>query len=175
MCKDLDRIAPPAGASGLRMEDLEPGHLPALSELNRRRCNRRADRRFAEDVARGYRGFVAFRDGELVGYYWWVDWNHSPPHRDLARLGLDIPWEERDVYGSDFFILEEHRGGGIANDFLTKMEVALKERSYRRLWGYVAGSNRPARWLYRTRGYEPIYTIRQRTRFLRRQMQRGSG
>jgi GNAT superfamily N-acetyltransferase len=168
MRKDLDSIATPQADGDLRLEELRPGHLQALSEMNRKRCNTRADRRFAEDVARGYRGFVAFRDAELVGYYWWVDRDHSPQHRDLDQLGLAIPLETGDVYGSDFFILEEHRGAGTSNDFLAKLETALGERSYRRLWGYVAGSNRPAHWLYRARGYEPMYRITRRTRLLRR-------
>jgi ribosomal protein S18 acetylase RimI-like enzyme len=34
------------------------------------------------------------------------------------------------------------------------VETALAARGYDGLWGYVRADNRPARWLYSTRGYE---------------------
>ena len=37
-----------------------------------------------------------------------------------------------------------------------KIETALSELGYARVWGYVRGDNRPARWLYSTRGYEVV-------------------
>lgn len=161
LLKDLDSISAPSAASDLRVDDLEARHLPALFDLNRRRCYTRADSRFAEDLAHGYRGFVGFVGEELVGYYWWVDGTHHPRHRDLARLGLGIELGEGDAYGSDFYILEEHRRGGIANDFLFKVETALRERGFRRLWGYVESDNRPARWTFNMRGYQPLRTVTQ--------------
>jgi GNAT superfamily N-acetyltransferase len=159
MVKDLERISAAPGASDLRVEDLESRHLPALFDLNRRRCYARADRRFAEYVAHGYGGFVGFLGEELVGYYWWVDRTHRPKHRDLARLRLGIELAEGEVYGSDFYILEAHRGGGVADDFLYKLETGLRGRGYRRLWGYVESDNRPARWTYSVRGYQPTHTV----------------
>lgn len=159
LLKDLRQAPTPGVETPLRIEALDARHLPALHELNRKRCFTRADSRFAEDVAHGYRGFVGFLGNELIGYYWWVDWTDRPPHRDLSRLGLGIELAEGDVYGADFFILGEHRGGGVANDFLHKVETALRERCYRRLWGYVVAGNRPARWVYTLRGYEPVSTV----------------
>ena len=159
LLKELDESVEPAARGGLRVVELERGHLPLLYELNRRRCFTKADRRFAEDLAHGYRAFLAFRDDALVGYYWWVDRDHHPRHRDLRQLGGRLELEERDVYGSDFFVLEEHRGGGTADHFLDQVEAALRERGFRRLWGYVESDNRPARWTYRVRGYRPIETV----------------
>lgn len=165
---DLDRIAVPSVQSDLHLEDLEQRHLPALYELNRKRSFERADRRFASAVADGYRGYVAFRDGELVGYYWWVDAGVEQLHPDLAQLGLGIELGDGDVYGTDFFLLEDHRGEGRAVDFLYKLESDLRRRGYRRLWGYVVSTNRPARWLYSSRGYRSMWTVLQRTVLLRR-------
>jgi GNAT superfamily N-acetyltransferase len=159
LLKDLDSISAPSGASDLRVDDLEARHLPALFDLNRRRCYTRADSRFAEDLAHGYRGFVGFIGEELVGYYWWVDRTNRPRHRDLTRLGLGIELAEGDAYGSDFYVLEEHRRGGLANDFLYKVETALREGGFRRLWGYVESDNRPARWTFSMRGYQPLHTV----------------
>jgi GNAT superfamily N-acetyltransferase len=74
-----------------------------------------------------------------------------------------------DIYGSDLFLLEEHRGGGAAADFLRQIEASLRDRGYRRSWGYVVSDNRPARWIYSTRKYAPMWTVtRRRVLILRR-------
>ncbi len=161
--KALDSIVVPARPGDLRLEDLQGRHLPELSELNRKRGQPEADRRFARYLRDGFHGFVAHRGGELVGYYWWVDRDVHTPFPDLRKkLGLGIELGEGDVYGSDFFLLEEHRGGGIAADFLFKLETALRDRGYTQLWGYVVSGNRPARWIYSTRGYTPMWIVTRR-------------
>ncbi len=160
--KDLDAIVEPWRQGDLRVEDLRAEHLPGLSELNRRRGRPEVDRRFARYLELGFHGFVAYQGEELVGYYWWVDRDVATLYPDLRKLGLGIELGEGDVYGSDFFLLEEHRGGGVAADCLFKIERALRERGYGRIWGYVLSSNRPARWLYSTRGYKPMWIVNRR-------------
>jgi GNAT superfamily N-acetyltransferase len=171
LVKDLSEITEPAFEGDLRLEDVEARHLPALHELNRRRMSTRTDRRFADWVDRGYHGYVAFRGEQAVGYYWWVDRSAVPPHPDLVKLGLQIELGAGDVYGCDYFLLEEHRGGGTSIDFLYRIERDLRERGFDRIWGYVVADNRPARWLYTSRGYLPIRKIAARTRLLRRRTQ----
>jgi GNAT superfamily N-acetyltransferase len=158
LVKRLDAIAPIAFDRRLEISDLDPGALPALAELNRRRCDTRATGRFAADLERGCRGFLAHDDGVLAGYYWWADGEH--PHLDA--LGVELA--AGDVYGFDFFLAAEHRGEGRAMEFLFAIETALRERGYDRLWGYVRGDNRPARWLYSTRGYEVVKEVHGRVR-----------
>ncbi len=162
---ELDSIVEPRRDEGLRLEDLGSQHLPALAELNRRRGQTDADRRFARYVQQGFRGFVAYREDELLGYYWWVDRDVPTLFPDLSELGLGIELAAGEVYGSDFYVLDEHRGGGLAADFLFKVERTLRDHGYERIWGYVVSSNRPARWIYSTRGYVPMWTVL-RTRFL---------
>jgi GNAT superfamily N-acetyltransferase len=159
LLKDLDSIPEPHHRPGIRIEDLEPRHLPALSEVNRRRGAPHADRYFETSVAKGFHGFVAFKGSELIGYYWWVDRDADPPHPDLWLLGKGFEMEPGDVYGSSLFLLEEHRGKGAAGDFLHHVETSLGDRGYRRIWGYVEATNRPARWLYSTRGYQPMWKV----------------
>lgn len=160
--KDLTSIVESWQSEGSRVEDLQASHLEALSELNRRRGRPGVDRRFERYVAEGFHGFVAFNGEELVGYYWWVDRDAKTLFPDLRKLGLGIELGEDEVYGSDFFLLEEHRGGGFSADILFKIERALRDRGYVRLWGAIDPSNRPARWIYSTRGYRPMWTVRQR-------------
>ena len=153
LVKPLDAIAPIAFAPRLELSELGPAALPQLAELNRRRCDTRATDRFADDLARGYTGFVAHDDAQLAGYYWWTDGGH----RHLDRL--DVTLAADDVYGFDFFVAQEHRGDGRAVEFLYAVETALRARGFERVWGYVRADNRPARWLYSSRGYEIVKSV----------------
>jgi GNAT superfamily N-acetyltransferase len=165
LLKQLDTIVESRRPGDLRVEDLEAVHLPALADLNRRRGRPQVDKRFATNVASGFHGFVAWRGDRLVGYYWWVDRDAPELHPDLRDLDLGIELEDGDVYGTDFFLLEEFRGAGTAADFLCKIEKSLRDRGYRRLWGYVDSGNRPALWAYRSRGYESMWIL-ERKRWL---------
>jgi GNAT superfamily N-acetyltransferase len=159
--KELDAITA-ARPTDLRMEDLRADHLADLGALNRRRGARDADSRFARYLQQGFEGFVGYRGEELVGYYWWVDSARGARFPDLREKQLGIGLGEKDVYGSDFFLLEEHRGGGVAAAFLWHIETAIHDRGFERLWGYVLSENRPARWIYRVRGYEPMWIVSRR-------------
>lgn len=159
LLKDLDSIIEPKSAGTLKVEDLEPRHLAGLRELNRKRGEPGADRYFENSIGYGFHGFVALGGGEVIGYYWWVDRDNPTAHPDVWRLGRGFELGEGDVYGSSLFLLEEHRGRGVAGDFLFQIESSLRDRGYTRLWGYVDKDNRPARWLYRVRGYEPTWNV----------------
>ncbi len=168
LAKDLSDTSEMSFAGSLRIEELEPRHLPALYRFNRRRCDSKANARALGDVEQGYRGYVGYVGAELVGYYWWVDRAIEPRHRDIAAYGLEIELGEQDVYGFDFFLLEEHRGGGNSVEFLHTVETLLRDRGYRTLWGYVVAGNKPARWLYSMRGYRPVRKIEARRVLTRR-------
>lgn len=162
LVKNLDSIVVPRRDGGLRLEDLGPERLAELAELNRRRGRPEIQRLFERYLEQGFHGFVAYRGEELVGYYWWVDRDVPALYTDTHKLGLGIELGEGEVYGSHFFLLEEHRGDGTATDFLFKVERSLRDRGYVRLWGYVSGGNRAAHWVYSTRGYAQMWTVRLR-------------
>ena len=151
LVKALDDIAPVAFAPRLHVEEIDAGSLAALAQLNRARCDTRADRRFSRNVERRYHGFIAHENGTPAGYYWWLDAD-ARDHDHLAQLGIDLG--RTDAYGFDFFLAEDHRGEGRAVEFLHHVETRLRDRGYERLWGYVSERNTPARWLYSTRGYQ---------------------
>ena len=54
------------------------------------------------------------------------------------------------------------RATGVAADFLFHVESTLRDRGYSKIWGYVVSDNRPARWVYSTRGYKPMWIVRVR-------------
>lgn len=157
--KNLNSIVEPRFEGDLRLEDLEARHLPGISALNSRRGQPDADAYFASALQKGFRGFVAFRNDELVGYYNWVDNDVPNFHPDLWSMGPGFELKPGDVFGSGFFLLKEHRGGGTASDFLFKLETSLRDRGYRRIWGFVERTNRPARWVYSNRGYHPMWDV----------------
>jgi GNAT superfamily N-acetyltransferase len=168
LLKDLDSIAGPAKRSGIAIAPIDRERLGGLSELNRRRHRRRADSRFRRDLERGMQGFVGLREGETVAYYWWVEGERAELHPDLAWLGPALDARVGDVYGSDFYVLPEHRQGGTANELLYLIESSFRDSGFRRIWGYVDSGNRQARWLYSFRGYLPMGDVTVRKLLFRR-------
>jgi GNAT superfamily N-acetyltransferase len=168
LLKDLDDIVVPKAPGGLMIDDFDPSMLPALYAMNRGRGKSEANEYFERSVRNGYHAFAAIVEDRMVGYYWWVDRHNLVAHPDLFKLGRGFALEEGDVYGASFFLLEEFRGGGRAGEFLFWAETRLRDRGYKRIWGYVDSDNRPARWLYATRGYIPTGRVyNRRFAFLR--------
>jgi GNAT superfamily N-acetyltransferase len=160
--KELAADAPPGP---VRVEEGEARHLPALAEFNRRQRNTWRTHRFATGLAQGRRALLGFRDGALIGYFWWHDARGAAAGYDLSDFGLALADDE--VFGYDLFIAPEHRGQGTPAAFLAGVEAALARLGYRRMLGRVEGANVPARWLYVTSGYE-VVTRRRTRRVLRR-------
>ena len=168
LVKELRDIQEPKGGEELRVEELDASHLPGIYALNRQRDEPEADRYFDQSLEYGYHGFAGLVGDRLVGYYWWVDRDNPVPHPDLFRLGREFELEDGDVYGSSLYLLEAYRGGGRAGQFLYQVESRLRDRGYRRLWGYVDKGNRAARWLYAMRGYLQTWQVcNHRLAFLR--------
>ena len=110
-------------------------------------------------VRRGYPALFAEVDGRIVGHMWWVDdrFSGERAHPDLARLGIRLG--PREAYAFNFFLEPGCRGGGNSNEFLARFEQHLRNRGFERLWGFVSGENKPARWLYSLCGWRPQKTI----------------
>ncbi|MFL5896883.1 MAG: hypothetical protein ACJ76D_00225 [Solirubrobacterales bacterium] len=160
--KDLDEVLVPGRSSGVEVVPLDESRLAGLSELNRARGRPRVDRRFRSNLRRGMRGFVGVKNGVTVGYYWWVDAASASSHPDLDWLGDFARIADNDVYGSDYYVLPEHRSGGTSNDMLFQIECNLRDSGFERIWGYVLNSSREARWLYSSRGYRPMEEVHSR-------------
>ena len=156
--KDLREISVPLRHGNVLVEPIERRHLPMLCALNRERHDLTGDVRFSGDLNSGYGGFVARKDDELIGFYWWADAG-MPRHRELSTVALGVELGAGDVYGTDFYVGADHRTGGTANDFLYQIETALRERGFERLWGTVEVGNRSARWTYAARGYRERWAV----------------
>jgi hypothetical protein len=170
MSKDLDAIVEPRKTTGVRVVELDSGHLTGLAELNRKRGRRAVNRRFRRNLERGLHGWVGLLGEEVVAYYWWIEAERAESHPDLEWLGAGVRIEPGGVYGSDFYVLPEHRAGGMANEVLFQIESLLRERGFKSVWGYVDTGNREARWLYSARGYVPMAELSSRRVLSRRRI-----
>lgn len=137
------------------------GHDPAI--LDRIAAARHVDSDDMEllriYVRRGYRALFAEVDGRIVGHIWWVDalFSGDRAHPDLALYGIRLG--RREAYAFNFFLEPGCRGGGNANEFLSRFEQHLRSRGFERVWGFVASQNKPARWLYSLCGWRPRKVI----------------
>jgi GNAT superfamily N-acetyltransferase len=155
-------------ATGLvGLEEADPRHLSQLAEFNRRQCNTTRTQRFEEGLAEGKRAFLGFRDGELIGYFWWHDAAHAGDDFYLGRFGIALAADE--MYGYDLFVAPQHRGRGTPTEFLAAIEAELVRSGYRAMYGFVDVRNVPARWLWASSGYKDVMRARTR-RILRRWM-----
>jgi RimJ/RimL family protein N-acetyltransferase len=152
LMKTLDGVLGRRPSDDVRVEALAVHHSGALADLNRERCLTRKDRRFADRLAKGYRGFLIYSRGEVAGYLWWIDKRIDAAHPEVVHLGIELG--DRDVYTFDYYLAEGHRGGGNSLAAFQQIECVLKDLGYRRIWGYVLNDNRPARWIYDVLGYE---------------------
>ncbi len=110
-------------------------------------------------VRRGYPALFAEVGGRIVGHIWWVDERFSGDraHPDLALYGIRLG--PREAYAFNFFLEPGCRGGGNANEFLSRFEQHLRSGGFERVWGFVASENKPARWLYSLCGWRPQKVI----------------
>jgi GNAT superfamily N-acetyltransferase len=157
----------PNATPTVRLEEAGSQHLPLLAEFNRRQSNTSRTPRFASGLAGGKRALLGFRDGELIGYFWWHDATHAVDGFYLTPFGLRLADDE--VFGYDLFVAPEHRGRGTPTEFVAAVEAELVRLGYRRMYGFVDTKNVPARWLWASSGHEDV--MRARThRVLRRLM-----
>ncbi len=148
------------GRERLDVRPLEGPDDPAFRTLLRHADSERLSRWCAGYLKNGYHAFVASRAGVPIGLMWWVDERipAARTHPHLRRFSIHLG--SRDAYLFDYFIPAGHRGGGNANEFLTKIEAAMGRLGYQRLFGSVDVDNKQARWLYSLHGWEDVRRFR---------------
>ncbi len=133
---------------------------PRVRELCRRDAHLRQGReKCLSYLDNGFRGLLAEVDGRLVGHVWWCDPRRGGTrvHPHLVRYGLAL--EPGEVWGFDLYLMPEHRGGGMSNDFFALFRRFLREAGYARVYGAVDAANLPAVWLHKVQGYVPVKTV----------------
>lgn len=148
LVKDLtshDTAFPPAD---IKIVEVTDSFVPQLVEFNSRYRDAAAARRLGHYLRLGYQGFIGIRDGRIIGYQWWVDssFDSSTIHPHVDRYGIGL--EDGDVYGFDYYVALEYRGGGTGTAFFGEIQARLRRLGYRKMWGVVFKDNIAARWLY---------------------------
>ncbi len=140
---------------------VDENNTPVLREFcGNNKCSLRNTRMLNSYLRNKFNGYVATIDSKIIGYFWWVD-NHLPRrqnHPHIVRCGLNL--KDNEAYTFDFFIAPEHRGGGNAVAFLSKVHRKLKAMGFQRIYGQVSADNKPARWLYKLNGYKELRQVK---------------
>lgn len=158
--KRLEDGRPATTAPGLEVRAAAGGDADAINAFCRRYYPSRLSRYIRDYRRRGYPLFVAFRGGELIGFFWWVDRDIDAQHPDLVLHQIDL--HRGDTYGFAYFIAPEHRGKTTPSEVITGVLGALRDAGYSRVWGWVRADNRAARWHFRLAGFQDDHRVRVR-------------
>jgi ribosomal protein S18 acetylase RimI-like enzyme len=108
-------------------------------------------------LRRGFRGFAALREGQVVGVVWSVRPAESKlgwVHEDLRWLRLRLADDE--AYMFDMFIEPEHRGLAMCTALFRAGFRAMRARGVGNVKGYYVRDNKPALWMHRMAGYREV-------------------
>ncbi|MFC1708719.1 GNAT family N-acetyltransferase [Candidatus Omnitrophota bacterium] len=146
----------------LKLQKIEKIHLDALIEFNSRYdwgTGRISNAKINDYFEKNYEGFIAFFEGKIVGYLWWVD-NSTKARKSYPHLTLfGIELKDNDAYGFHYFLAPEFRGKHNATEFMCKVFFDLKDLGYKRFFGIAYTDNISARWLYRFLGFKDVKKI----------------
>lgn len=147
--------------SELRFVDLD---LDFFRETELKFALKHRHLRVSKNFKNGYRGFAVIKGGEIVGDIWYCTSEGAGPrfrHPDLEWLEwVGIKLGKSDVYLFEMFVKTQERGGGLVNFMLWSALNALRNRGFKRAYGYFAADNIPALWVHRTLGYKELERIK---------------
>ena len=150
LCKDLTTDSGQVASGQLEAVPVRPEHRAVLEQFIREHHGDVAHSlRMLDDCFRNrYEGRVAFLNGQVIGYRWWV--THNMHHAQLGLCGVSL--REGDIYAFGLYIARAYRAKGYAGEFLALTQKQLVDMGYKHLYNAVAASNVPARRLYQTFG-----------------------
>lgn len=161
LVRPLSDVPDATSSERLEVRSMDSDDVEAVLAFSKRHDAPKVTARVRNYLSNGYRAFLGFRDGELIGVFWWVDRGIDPDHPDLVLHGMRLA--KADAYGYAYFIAPEHRGRGTATDFIASVFSTLRDAGYQQIWGWVRADNLPARWLFSLMGYEEQGLMRTRT------------
>ena len=150
LCKELTEEPGQTSSGRLEVVPVGPEHLKALVQfIQEHHGDVARSLRMLDDCFRNrYEGRVAFLNGQVIGYRWWV--THTMKHPQLALYNLSL--REDEVFAFGLYIARAFRAQGYAGEFLAITQKQLRDLGYKRLYNAVGASNVPARRLYQSFG-----------------------
>jgi GNAT superfamily N-acetyltransferase len=168
---NLDEVARFPLKDSLNVYSIERKHVPELA-LFRAQAGIGGDNPAAgleEYLDHGFNGFLAELEGRIIGYLWWgnstSDFYIYPQGcgyytREIVKMGLT------NTFSFDYYLAPQHRGKGIAFEFMANCFYQLRDLGYKINYGYVHSDNVAARWIYKIIGFKEIKRIIMRRLFL---------
>lgn len=154
LCKELKEESGQVSSGRLEVVPVGPVHLKALVQfIHEHHGDVARSLRMLDDCLRNrYEGRVAFLNGQVIGYRWWV--THSMNHPQLSLYGLSL--REDEIFAFGLYIARAYRAQGYAGEFLAITQKQLIDLGYKRLYNAVGASNVPARRLYESFGSKEL-------------------
>jgi len=102
------------------------------------------------NLPKGLNAYALIRDNRVIGDIWC----DCPPSLDEKVRHPDLKWlnienKPGEVYAFDMFIDSSERGNNLAGPFMKSFLYALKERGFRKTYGYYWCDYLPALWMHR--------------------------
>ncbi|MBI3569569.1 MAG: GNAT family N-acetyltransferase [Gammaproteobacteria bacterium] len=154
LCKDLTTEPGQVSSGRLEVVPVRIEHLKALVQfIQEHHGDVARSLRMLDDCFRNrYEGRVAFLNGQVIGYRWWV--THTMHHPQLPLYGLSL--REGEIFAFGLYIARAFRAQGYAGEFLAITQKQLIDMGYKRLYNAVGASNVPARRLYESFGSKEL-------------------
>ena len=159
LIKDLSEIQN-IKKNRISITEFQKEFIKKIMKLNQEQIKTKLNNRLLLNYVRNeYNGFVGLINNKIIGYIWWVDnkIKRDLNHPHLRRFNIEL--KDNEIYIFDFYISQEVRGSGIANEFLIKIMKNLKKNKYQRAYGVVSKDNVPAKWTYILTGWKVIKKI----------------
>ncbi|MCK4786628.1 MAG: hypothetical protein KAV87_22910 [Desulfobacteraceae bacterium] len=114
---------------------------------------------------KGYNGYALLKDNIVIGDIWFYSpaYSYYHEHPDCKWLGLKC--SEKDIYGFDMFLLPTERGNNLAVFFQNRSLLSLRDKGYKKVYGYFWSDNIPALWTHRMQKWNEINKVK-KNRFL---------
>jgi hypothetical protein len=107
------------------------------------------------NIRKGLNAYALIKDNLVVGDIWCdcpSGLDGKVHHPDLKWLGIEN--QPGEVYAFDMFIDSSERGNNLAVPFMKSFLYALKERGFRKAYGYYWCDYLPALWMHRLLKFE---------------------
>ena len=141
--------------------EISPGAFDGLRSMY---ASKNRQVRVSKNFKKGYRGFAVIKGEEIVGDIWYcikAETGSTFRHPDLKWLEwVGIQLGERDVYLFEMYVKSQERGGGLVNFMLWNALNGLKNKGFKRAYGYCTADNIPALWVHRILGYKELKRIK---------------
>jgi GNAT superfamily N-acetyltransferase len=115
-------------------------------------------------LKKGYNGYAIMSDQQVIGDIWYNSIADSGnAHPDCRRLGIFC--DKSQVYAFDMFLNPDQRRKNLAVFLQNRALMAIKEKGFKKAFGFFWADNIPALWAHRMQKWKEIRRVKS-SRFL---------